>query len=38
MILRVTPSKRPTIQEILDQPLFKESEEKELSIYSTTYT
>jgi hypothetical protein len=38
MILRVTPGKRPTIEEILEQPILKEVEEKELSSYSTTYT
>lgn len=40
MILRVTPSKRPTIDEILEAPFFKEEGkgEKEMTIISTTNT
>jgi hypothetical protein len=40
MILRVTPGKRPTIEEILEQPFFKDDpkSEKELTSHSTTNT
>lgn len=40
MILRVTPSKRPTIEEILEAPFFKEEAkgDKEMTVQSTTNT
>ena len=40
MILRVTPSKRPTIEEILEAPFFKEEAkgDREMTVQSTTNT
>lgn len=41
MILRVTPQKRPTIEDILEQPFFKiqnNFDEKELTVESTINT